>query len=61
MRERFFHDLSKNMRTNLRTQFDSGASYYKMLELARMIESEHFHEDAKSELKTTNQKGKPKV
>ena len=28
------------MRTNLRTQFDGGASYYKLLELARMIESE---------------------
>ena len=44
VRERFFHGLSKNIRTNLRTQFDGDASYYKLLELARMIESENFHE-----------------
>ena len=49
------------MRTNLRTQFDSGANYYKLLELARMIESENFHEDSKPEAKPTNQKGKAKV
>ena len=61
VRERFFHGLSKNMRTNLRTQFDGGANYYKLLELARMIESENFHEDAKTEDKPTNQKGKAKV
>ena len=61
VRERFFHGLSKNMRTNLRTQFDGGANYYKLLELARMIESENFHEDAKTEAKQTNQKGKAKV
>ena len=35
VRERFLHVLSKNMRTNLRTQFDGGANYYKLLELAR--------------------------
>ena len=28
------------MRTNLRTQFDSGANYYSLLELARIVESE---------------------
>ena len=61
VRERFFHGLSKTMRTNLRTQFDGGASYYKLLELARMIESENFHEDSKPEAKPTNQKGKTKV
>ena len=61
VRERFFHGLSKNMRTNLRTQFDGGANYYKLLELARMIESENFHEDAKIEAKPTNQIGKAKV
>ena len=61
VRERFFHGLSKNMRTNLRTQFDGGANYYKLLELARMIESEKFHEDTKIEAKPTNQKGKAKV
>ena len=61
VRERFFHGLSKNMRTNLRPQFDGGASYYKLLELARMIESENFHEDARVETKPANQKGKTKV
>ena len=61
VRERFFHGLSKNMRTNLRTQFDGGSNYYKLLELARMIETENFHEDAKTEAKPTNQKGKAKV
>ena len=61
VRERFFHGLSKNMRTNLRTQFDGGANYYKLLELARMIESENFHEDTKIEAKPTNQKVKAKV
>ena len=30
------------MRTNLRTQFDSGATYYQLLELARIVESENF-------------------
>ena len=61
VRERFFHGLSKNMRTNLRPQFDGGANYYKLLELARMIESENFYEDAKTEAKPANQKGKAKV
>ena len=61
VRERFFHGLSKNMRTNLRTQFDGGANYYKLLELARMIESENFHEDSKIVEKSTNPKSKSKV
>ena len=61
VRERFLHGLSKNMRTNLRIQFDGGANYYKLLELVRMIESENFHEDTKIEAKPTNQKGKAKV
>ena len=61
VRERFFHGLSKKMRTNLRTQFDGGGSYYKLLELARMIESENFHEDSKAVDKPTNPKGKSKV
>ena len=51
--ERFFHGLPKDMRTNLRTQFDSGATYYQMLELARIVES--------NEAKTTSNKGKSKV
>ena len=49
------------MRTNLRPQCDGGANYYKLLELARMIESENFHEDAKTEAKPTNQKAKAKA
>ena len=49
------------MRTNLRTQFDGGANYYTLLKLARMIESENFHEDLKNEAKPTNQKGKAKA
>ena len=61
VRERFFHGLSKDMRTNLRTQFDSGANYYSLLELARIVESESLHEDSKVESKTTTTKGKSKV
>ena len=61
VRERFFHGLSKDMRTNLRTQFDSGANYYKLLELARIVESESLHEESKTEMKSTTTKGKGKV
>ena len=61
VRDRFFHGLSKDMRTNLRTQFDSGANYYSLLELARIVESESLHEDSKVESKTTTTKGKSKV
>ena len=61
VRERFFHGLPKDMRTNLRTQFDSGANYDKLLELARIVESESLHEDSKTEIKSTNVKGKGKV
>ena len=60
VRERFFHGLPKDMRTNLRTQFDSGANYYRLLELARIVESESLHEDSKAEIKSTNAKGKGK-
>ena len=61
VRERFFHGLPKDMRTNLRTQFDSGATYYQMLELARIVESENFHENSGNETKSTGYKGKSKV
>ena len=61
VRERFFHGLPKDMRTNLRTQFDSGATYYQMLELARIVESENFHENSGNETKSTSYKGKGKV
>ena len=49
------------MRTNLRTQFDSGANYYRLLELARIVESESLREDSKVEIKTTSTKGKGKI
>ena len=49
------------MRTNLRTQFDSGANYYRLLELARIVESESLYEDSKVGTKTTSTKGKGKV
>ena len=49
------------MRTNLRTQFDSGANYYRLLELARIVESESLHEDSKTEIKSATAKGKGKV
>ena len=49
------------MRTNLRTQFDSGANYYRLLELARIVESESLHEDSKTEIKSTAAKEKGKV
>ena len=61
VRERFFHGLPKDMRTNLRTQFDSGATYYKMLELARIVESENLYENSGTEVKSTSSKGKSKV
>ena len=61
VRERFFHGLPKDMRTNLRPQFDSGATYYQMLELARIVESENFHENSGNETKSTSYKGKSKV
>ena len=61
VRERFFHGLSKNMRTNLRPQFDGGANYYKLLELARMIESENFYEDAKTEPNLPIRRVKPRL
>ena len=60
VRERFFHGLPKDMRTNLRTQFDSGATYYQMLELARIVESEKIHENSGTEVKNTSSKGKGK-
>ena len=61
VRERFFHGLPKDMRTNLRTQFDSGATYYQMLEMARIVESENFHENSGKETKSTSYKGKSKI
>ena len=61
VRKRFSHGLPKDLRTNLRTQFDSGATYYQMLELARIVESENFHENSGIETKATSNKGKNKI
>ena len=61
VRERFFHGLPKDLRTNIRTQFDSGATYYQMLELARIVESENFHENSGIETKAASNKGKSKI
>ena len=61
LEKEFFHGLPKDMRTNLRIQFDSGATYYQMLELARIVESENFHESSGNEAKTTSNKGKSKI
>ena len=61
VRERFFHGLPIDLRTNIRHQFDSGATYYQMLELARIVESENFHENSGTEIKTTSNRGKSKV
>ena len=58
---KIFHGLPKDLRTNLRTQFDSGATYYQMLELARIVESENFHENSGIETKATSNKGKSKI
>ena len=61
VRERFFHGLPIDMRTNLKTQFNSGATYYQLLELVRIVESENFHETFGKEIKPTSHKGKSKI
>ena len=61
VRESFFHGLPIDMRTNLRTQFNSGATYYQLLELARIVESENFHEKFEKEIKSTSHRGKSKI
>ena len=40
LRERFFHGLPVNLRTNIRNEYEKGVDYYSMLQAARMIESE---------------------
>ena len=37
-----------------------GANYYRLLELARIVESESLHEDSETEMKSTNTKAKGK-
>ena len=40
LRERFFHGLPVNLRTNIRSEYEKGVDYYPLLQAARMIESE---------------------
>ena len=62
VRDRFFHGLSPIMKANLRTEFQSGSDYYKLLDIAREIEAEKMSADSVNETsKSTHGKGKPKV
>ena len=63
LRERFFHGLPVNLRTNIRNEYEKGIDYYPLLQAARMIESElradpQFKTVDKTELKGDK---KPKV
>ena len=50
------------MKANLRTEFQSGSDYYKLLDIARKIEAESMSTDSANETsKSTHGKGKPKV
>ena len=40
VKDRFFHGLSPIMKANLRTEFQSGSDYYKLLDIAKKIEAE---------------------
>ena len=40
LRERFFHGLPVNLRTNIRSEDEKGVDYYPLLQAAMMIESE---------------------
>ena len=62
VKDRFFHGLSPVMKANLRTEFQSGSDYYKLLDIARKIEAESMSTDSANETrKSTHGKGKPKV
>ena len=62
VRDRFFHGLSPIMKANLRTEFQSGSDYYKLLDIAREIEAERMSANSVNETsKSTHGKGKPKV
>ena len=62
VKDRFFHGLSPIMKANLRTEFQSGSDYYKLLDIARKIEAENMSADSANETsKSTHSKGKPKV
>ena len=50
------------MKANLRTEFQSGSDYYKLLDIARKIEAESMSVESANEIsKSTHSKGKPKV
>ena len=50
------------MKAKLRTEFQSGSDYYKLLDIARKIEAENMPVDSTTESsKPANNKGKPKV
>ena len=62
VKDRFFHGLSPIMKANLRTEFQSGSDYYKLLDIARKIEVENMTAESANETsKSTHSKGKPKV
>ena len=50
------------MKANLRTEFQSGSDYYRLLDTARKIEAENMPVNSTTESsKPANSKGKPKV
>ena len=58
----FFMDCPPIMKVNLRTEFQSGSDYYKLLDIARKTEAENMTaESANENSKSTHSKGKPKV
>ena len=63
LRERFFHGLPVNLRTNIRSEYEKGVDYYPLLQAARMIESELRADTQFKSVDKTEQKGdrKPKA
>ena len=63
LRERFFHGLPVNLRTNIRNEYEKGIDYYPLLQAARMIESELRADPQFKAVDKTEFKGdkKPKV
>ena len=63
LRERFFHGLPVNLRTNIRNEYEKGIDYYPLLQAARMIEGELRAEPQFKTVDKTELKGdkKPKV
>ena len=63
LRERFFHGLPVNLRTNIRSEYEKGVDYYPLLQAARMIESELRADPQFKSVDKTEHKGdkKPKA